>query len=57
MSHDRICTCNVSVVAVNGNIIPVGAPTVRSDHATRFGAGARVFESCKGCVVARFGAR
>ena len=27
-----------------------------SCDATRFGAGARAFESCKGCVVACFGA-
>ena len=25
MSYDRICTCNVSVVRINGNIITVGA--------------------------------
>ena len=56
MSHDRICTSNVSVVRTNGNMSPVGAPTVRSYDATRFGAGARVFESCKGCDAACFGA-
>ena len=56
MSHDRICTSNVSVVRMNGNIIQVGAPSVRSYDATRFCAGARVFESCKGCVAACFGA-
>ena len=56
MSHDRICTCNVSVVRINGNIFPVGTPTLRSYDATRFGAGARVFESCKGCVAACFAA-
>ena len=27
MSHDKIYTCNVSVVRVNGTIIPVGDPT------------------------------
>ena len=27
MSHDRICTFNVSVVRINGNIISVGSPT------------------------------
>ena len=25
MSHDKICTCNVSVVRINGNTRPVGA--------------------------------
>ena len=29
---------------------------MRSYDATRFGAGARVFESCKGCDAACFGA-
>ena len=56
MSHDMICTCNVSVVAINGNIISVGAPMLSSYDVTRFGARARVFESCKGCVAACFGA-
>ena len=27
MSHDRICTLNVSVVPINGNTIAVGPPT------------------------------
>ena len=27
MSHDRICTFNVSVVRINGNTMRVGAPT------------------------------
>ena len=27
MSHDRICTFNVSVVRINGKIIVVGTPT------------------------------
>ena len=56
MSHDRICTLNVSVVAVNGNIIRVGAPYCETYDATRFGARACVFESCKGYVTACFGA-
>ena len=56
MSHDRICTLNVSVVAVNGNIMSVGASYCETSDATRFGAWARVFESCKGCVAAYFGA-
>ena len=56
MSHDRICTFNVSVVRINGNIILVGAPTVISYDGMRFGARACVFESCKGCVTACFGA-
>ena len=30
MSHDRICTSNVSVVRTNGNIIPIGAPILRA---------------------------
>ena len=51
----NICTCNVSVVRINGNIITVGSPTLRSYDATRFGARARAFESCKGCVAAWFG--
>ena len=57
MSHDRICTSNVSVVAVNGNIIGVGASYCETYDATRFGARARVFESCKGYVTACFGMR
>ena len=48
--------CNVSVVAINGNIIRVGAPTLSSYDVPRFGARVRAFESCKGCVVACFGA-
>ena len=54
MSHDRICTSNVSVVRINGNIIVVGAPTVISYDGMRFGARACVFEPCKGYVLARF---
>ena len=57
MSHDRICTFNVSVVRINGNIILVGAPTVISYDGMSFGAGACVFEPCKGYVLACFGAR
>ncbi len=57
MSHDRICTFNVSVVWMDGNIIFVGAPTVISNDGMRFGARACVFEPCKGCVLACFGAR
>ena len=57
MSHDTICTFNVSVVAVNGNIVRVGAPYCETYDATRFGARARVFESCKGYVTACFGVR
>ena len=44
----------MSVVAVNGNIIGVGASYCETYDATRFGARARVFESCKGCVAACF---
>ena len=55
MSHDRICTSNVSVVRINGNLRWVGDPTVSSYDVTRFGARARVFEPCKGCVAACFG--
>ena len=57
MSWDRICTSNVSVVAINGNIIRVGGPTLSSYDVPRFGAGAHVVEPCKGCVFACFGAR
>ena len=46
----------MSVVAINSNIIGVGAPIPCSYDASRFGARARVFESYKGCVVACFGA-
>ena len=46
----------MSVAPINGNNIPVGDPSVRSYDATRFGARARVFESCKGCDAACFGA-
>ena len=56
MSHDKICIYNVSVLQINGNIIRVGAPTVISYDVPRFGARARVFESCKDYVVACFGA-
>ena len=55
MSCDRICTSNVSVVRINGNLRRVGDPTVSSYDVTRFGARARVFEPCKGCVAACFG--
>ena len=57
MPCDRICASNVSVVRINGNVCPVGGPSVGSYDATRFGARARVFESCKGCVAACFGVR
>ena len=56
MSHDRIYTSNVSVVRINGNTIPVGAPTLGSYDVTRFGARELTFESCKGCVLECFGA-
>ena len=46
----------MSVVAVNGNIIGVGASYCETYDATRFGARACVFESCKGYVTACFGA-
>ena len=46
----------MSVVAVHGNIFRVGAPYCETYDATRFGARACVFESCKGCVTACFGA-
>ena len=45
----------MSVVAINGKIIPVGDPSVSSYDVTRFGARARVFELCKGCVAACLG--
>ena len=54
MSHDRICTFNVSIVRINGNIILVGDPTVMSFDGMRFGARAWVFEECKGYVLACF---
>ena len=38
-------------------MIQVGAPILSSYDVTRFGAQARVFEPCKGCVAACFGAR
>ena len=56
MSHDSICTFDASVVRINGNIIAVGGPSVMSYYGMRFGARARVFEPCKGCVLACFGA-
>ena len=56
MSNDRICTSNASVVWINGNTIPVGAPTLGSYNVTRFGARELMFESCKGYVAACFGA-
>ena len=57
MSYDKICTANVSVVRVNGNIILVGGPSVMSYDGMRFGARACVFEPCKGYVLACFRAR
>ena len=45
----------MSVVAINGNIIRVGAHTMSSYGVPRFDARACMFESCKGCVAARFG--
>ena len=56
MSQMYICTFNVSVVRINGNTIPVGEPSVISYDGMRFGVRARVFESCKGYVLACFGA-
>ena len=56
MSHDRICTSNVSVVRINGNTIEVGAPSLGSYDVTRFAALELMFEPCKGCVMACFGA-
>ena len=56
MSHDTICPFNVSVVAVNGNIIRVGAPYCETYDVTRFGARGKSVESCKGYVTACFGA-
>ena len=53
----NVSTCNVSVVAVNGNIIGVGASYCETYDATRFDARARVFKSCKGYVTACFGVR
>ena len=55
MSYDRICTSNVSVVRINGNIIRVGAPPLSANEVKSFGARAREFEPCKGCVAACFG--
>ena len=55
MSNDRICTSNVSVVRINGNTIPVGAPSLGSNDVTRFGPRELMFESCKGCVAGYFG--
>ena len=54
MSQDRICTFNVSVIRINGNIILLGAPTVTSYDGMRFGARACVFEPRKGYVLACF---
>ena len=54
-SYMNICTCNVSVVAVNGNIIGVGASYCETYDATTFDARAHVFKSCKGYVTACFG--
>ena len=55
MSHDRICTSNVSIVRINGNMSRAGGPTLRSYGGMGFGARAFVFEPCKGCVAACFG--
>ena len=56
MSHDTICTLNVSVVRINSNIILVGGTTVISYDGMRFGARACVFEPCKDGVLTYFGA-
>ena len=56
MSHDRICTSNASVVRINGNTIQVGAPSLGSYDVTRFAARELMFEPCKDCVLACFGA-
>ena len=56
MPHDRICTSDVFVVRVNGNMCRVGSPTVRSSDVVRCCARARGVEPCKGCVAACFGA-
>ena len=45
------------VVAVHGNMIPVGAHYCETYDVTRFGARVRVFEPCKDCVVACLGVR
>ena len=55
-SYMNISIFNVSVVAVNGNIIGVGASYCETYDATTFDARARVFKSCKGCVLTCFGA-
>ena len=54
MSHDRICTLSVSFVRINGNMSRVGGPTPISYDGMGFGAQARVFEPCEGCVLACF---
>ena len=46
----------MSAVAINGNIIRVGDPSMSSYDVPRFGARARVFGSCKDCVAAYLGA-
>ena len=37
MSHDKIYTSSVSIVRINGNMIPVGAPILNSFDVTKFG--------------------
>ena len=56
MWQDKICTSNVSVVRINGNMILVGAPILSSYDVTRFGARELMFEPCKVCVLACYGA-
>ena len=56
MSYNKICDFNISVVRIKGNIILVGVPIAISYDCRRFGARACVFEPCKGCVLACFGA-
>ena len=56
MPQPNIYTCNVSVVRVNGTIIKVGEPTDFTLSSTGFGTKSHVFESCKVCVAACFGA-
>ena len=57
MSHDRICTSNVFVVRINGNMRRVGGPSLSSYDGMRFGARARAVGPCKGYVMGCFWAR
>ena len=55
MSHDRICTSNVSVVRINGKIIRVGSPTQSPYEALFRGTNLALTSSYGQCCKAMIG--